>query len=249
MKNTTASTITEEQPLTATQRKLSEDYIPLVKSIVAKFRNHLPNGLDLDDVYSIGIYGLMVAIRHYDESKGTAFGAYAGLRIRGAILDEFRRLDWMPRKLRAEARRIQQVSGQLEQEFGRQANDEEMSDALGMELYDYRTLKEKTRPVSVVHLDEAVNEGDEKGPNLQSIITDLTQLNAREHTEEQETIERIRRAIVDLPDMSKKVVAMYYYENMRLSEIAAVFGLSESRICQIHSKAVQEIRSVLLKVA
>lgn len=235
--------------LTAEQARLAQDYQPLVKSIVGKFRNHLPAGLEMDDVYGIGLYGLMVAIKNYDTDKGRAFGAYAALRIRGAILDEFRRMDWMPRKLRTEARRVQQVQSQLEQAHGRVATDREVSAALEMPLNAYRNLKERTRPLNLVHMDEVLDDAQTDSASMQNVISDLTQLNAREATEEREVLEQIRRAIVDLSDVAKKVVAMYYYENMRLSEIAEVFGLSESRICQIHSRAVQDIRERLLRVA
>jgi len=247
----TAAVLQNPQPehLTPEQEQLAKNYLPLVKSIVSKFRNHLPTSLEMEDVYGIGIYGLMVAVKHYDPSKGRAFGAYAALRIRGAILDELRRLDWMPRKLRGEAKKLQQVRNELEQTLGGAVTDKDMSREMGMKLDRYRFLKEKTRPVTMVHLDDSSRESEESGPSLQNIISDLTQLNARERVEEKEVIERIRIAIMHLPEMSKKVVAMYYYENMRLSEIAAVFSLSESRICQIHSKAIQDIRVQLQKVA
>lgn len=233
----------------ASRMELAERYLPLVKSIVARMRMHLPPSLDVEDVCSIGIYGLMSALQNYDPNKGTAFGAYASMRIRGAILDELRKLDWMPRKLRAQARRVGALKNELEQELGRVPEDAEVAEALGLSLNEYLALDDDLRPISIVNLDALFEEGDSSGSSsLHEVIDDRTEVNAREYMEDRETIGLLRQAITELPEMPRKVLAMYYFEEMRLAEIAAVFNLSESRICQIHSKAVIQLRQAIRRM-
>lgn len=233
---------------TETTQNLAERYLPLVKSIVSKMRMHIPDSMDVEDVYSIGVYGLMSALHNYDPKKGAAFGAYASLRIRGAILDELRRIDWMPRKLRARAKEVNKIKAALEQELGRVPNAIEMAEALDIEEIEYMKLEEKLRPVILVNLDTLFGEDASDSNSLHEVIPDLNEVNAREFAEDKETIELMKKTLYQLPEIPRKVLAMYYFENMRLAEIAEVFELSESRICQIHSKAISQLRTAIMKI-
>jgi len=230
--------------------ELAERYLPLVKSIVGKMRMHLPPALEVADVYSIGVSGLMQALHHYDPKKGTAFGAYASLRIRGAILDELRRLDWLPRKMRSQAKQLNEIRDQLTQALGREPQDEELAEALGMPVQDFKQLQEQVQPITLVNLDQLFGDGgqDSQRGSLHEAIEDRTQANARDRVEDSETIDLIREGIKQLPDIQRKILAMYYFEDMRLAEIAAAFELSESRISQIHSKAISRLRSIVQRM-
>lgn len=229
--------------------EMAERYLPLVKSIVAKMRMHLPPSMDVEDVYGIGVSGLMQALHHYDPKKGTAFGAYASLRIRGAILDELRRLDWLPRRMRSQARQLGEVRNQLTQALGREPKDDEIAEALGLTTADFRQLEEQVQPITIVNLDKLFgDDAQDSGGSLHEAIEDRTQPNARDRIQDAETVALIREGIEQLPDIQRKILAMYYFEDMRLAEIAAAFQLSESRISQIHSKAIAKLRTLVQRL-
>jgi RNA polymerase sigma factor for flagellar operon FliA len=230
---------------------LLERYLPLVKSIVARMRIYFPSSVDMDDLYSIGISGLVTAVRRCDPDKTESFASYAALRIKGAILDELRRMDWIPRSDRLLAKKLHRVLNDLEQNLKRPATEAEAADAMGMSVGEYARLLDTIRPITFISLDsQSGNDtGESEGGEIHEVVADSTEPDARDTAEKRETIVLLKERIKQLPDLPRRVLMMYYYEGMRLAEIAEVFGLTESRICQIHAQAVLSLRTYLDRVS
>jgi RNA polymerase sigma factor for flagellar operon FliA len=226
------------------ERELIERYLPLVRNVVDRIKLNLPAHVDADDLYSVGVTGLMAAVRKYDPTQDSTFAAYATMRIRGAVLDELRRLDWCPRRARAKARKIKEVINEIEQSTGGPASEEEVQQRLGLSTKEYNRWMEEARPVTFVAIDGSADD-DHEGASLHEVIADENNVLARDRMEHEELLQLVSQRIQQLPDIPRKILAMYYFENMRLAEIAAVFGLTESRICQIHSQTVLALRASL----
>jgi RNA polymerase sigma factor for flagellar operon FliA len=225
------------------ENSLVEQYLPLVRSIVGRLAMSLPDHVDASDLHSAGLIGLVQAMRNYDMDCGTSFESYARVRIRGAMLDELRRMDWVPRTVHEKARRIQQTLGALEQKLGRNPTDEEMAKALNVTVEDYGGLLNEIRPAAFVCLDStACADGSDNG-SLYEVIADPNDESPLDEVSRNELKEVVFERIQQLPDIQRKVLALYYHEDLHLREIAAVFGLTESRICQIHSQAILSIRA------
>ena len=217
-------------------------HLSLVKTVVGRMRVYLPSHLDVDDLHSVGLTGLMSAVRKYNPAHGNTFHGYAMLCIRGAVLDELRRMDWMPRGLRAKAKQLRDTLANLENQQGRAVSEEEAASALGMGLDEYRALLDEVRPISFVTIDGDAD-GEADGVDLHETIADDNQPLPGEALERRELLAVVADHIQRLPDMQRKVLALYYHEGMRLSEIAAVFNVTESRISQIHTQAVLTLRA------
>lgn len=227
---------------------LVEKFLPLVKSVVDRMKIFLPSTLDIEDLYSVGATGLMAAVRKYDMAQSAAFPAFASIHIRGAVRDELRRMDWTPRSVREKAKLVREALEGLEQRLGRPALESEVASEMGLPLESYWDLLDQIRPVSFVPLDNAFA-GEEGGENpLHEKVSDEAQENARESLEKREVLNLVAEQIKKMPDLPKKILAMYYFENMRLAEIALVFRLSEGRISQIHTQAVLSLRNFLKRI-
>jgi RNA polymerase sigma factor for flagellar operon FliA len=226
------------------ERELIERYLPLVRNVVDRIKLNLPTHVDVDDLYSVGVTGLIAAVRKYDPSQDNTFAAYASMRIRGAVLDELRRLDWCPRRARAKARKIKEVINEIEQATGNPAEEAEIQQRLGLTTKEFNRWMEEARPVTFVAIDGPADE-DHEGTSLHEVIADENNELTRDRMEHEELLQLVAQRIQQLPDIPKKILAMYYFENMRLAEIAAVFGLTESRICQIHSQTVLALRATV----
>jgi RNA polymerase sigma factor for flagellar operon FliA len=236
------------RPGSAAEAQLVEQYVPLVKNVVGRLAMTLPPHVDGEELYSAGLSGLLNAVRNYNPRAGTAFETYARLRIRGAVLDELRRMDWVPRSVHSKARKVQAVMNQIEQKKGRPATEVEMAAALKLSEKDYRQWLEEIRPATFVCLDAAFNNGDfDDGFSQYEGLADARQENPVDGTFRREVSQFIAERLKALPDMQRKVLALYYFEDMRLREIAEAFGLTESRICQIHAQAILAIKSHLTK--
>lgn len=227
------------------ENELIERYLPLVRNVVDRIKINLPSHIDADDLYSVGVTGLLAAVRKYDPEQGKTFAAYTMMRIRGAILDELRRLDWCPRRTRARARQLKEAINTVEQKLGRVATEAEMCKELGISPKEYLKWVDDTRPVSFTTLDEPVQGTEGEGATLHEVIRDENDVTGRENLEKAELLEILVKRMEELPDTTRKVLSMYYFENMRMAEIAAVFGLTESRICQIHTQAILGLRAFL----
>lgn len=231
------------------QKALFETYLPLVRSIVARIKINLPPHIDEQDLNSVGITGLISALKKYDPEQKKSFGSYAAMRIRGAILDELRRMDWMPRNARTNFKKLRKTVEELEQRIGRPAESEEIRAELGMTHKEYNQLMAEVRPISFLPLDNASsNSDDSESANLNEIIPDEGVVPVTTKMEKDEVTQLVAERINQLPEVPRKVLAMYYFQDMRLAEIAEVFGLTESRICQIHSQAIISLRSYITSV-
>jgi RNA polymerase sigma factor FliA len=235
------------RPGSSTEADLVEKYLPLVRAVVARLAMTLPPHVDSEDLYSAGLGGLLNAVRQYDPTAGTAFETYARLRIRGAILDELRRMDWVPRSVHTKARKVQLAMQQLEQSKGRLATDEEVAKALKISASEYQEWLEEIRPATFICLDAAFNSEFDDSLSQYESLPDQRQENPLDGAFRREVAKLITDRLQQLPEMQRKVLALYYFEDMRLREIADAFGLTESRICQIHAQAITSIKNYLQK--
>lgn len=223
---------------------LIERFLPMVRSIVERMRMNLPSHIEVDELYSVGVTGLIAAVRNFDHDRGKTFAGYVSVRVRGAILDELRRLDWCPRRTRAKGRRLRDAVALLEQSLGREPTEEEVRGELGLSAKDYVRLLDEIRPVTFIALDDAsAGHGEGEGAFLHETIADPAAPNVRDLMEKDELIKLVSARIDRLPEAQRKVLAMYYFDGLRLAEIAEVYGVTESRICQIHSQAIIGLRA------
>ena len=231
-----------------TENALVEKYLPLVSSAVARLAMTLPDHVDQGDLHSVGLVGLLQALRNFDPACGASFETFARLRVRGAMLDELRRMDWVPRTVHEKARRIQNTMAELEQKLGRVPSEAEMAKALNLSAAEYAGLLNEVRPAAFVCLDavNALEEGD--GGSLYEVIADEDGESPLEQTSRAELKQVIFGRLKEMPEIQRKVLALYYAEDLHLREIAEVFGLTESRICQIHSQAILAIRSYVQRL-
>ena len=225
--------------------KLILQYSPLVKYVAGRVSTGLPANIEHADLVSYGIFGLIDAIDKFEPSRGNKFETYAISRIRGAIIDELRAIDWVPRSVRSKAREIEKAIARLEAQLARVPTDAEIAAHMGISLGDLRSLYQQISFVSVVALDELMTVGGERGDSLPLIET-LQDSGTEDPVAafESEEMKRIlMEAINKLPEREKIVVTLYYYEGLTLAEIGQVLGVTESRICQMHTKAVLQLRS------
>ena len=226
---------------------LLENHLPLVKSIVDRMKRQLPARIEIEDLYSVGVTGLVAAAQNFRETKNKSFIPYASIKIRGAVLDELRRMDWMSRSGRSRAKQLGTLISRFEQEQGCAVGPEKLCEELDISGKELNALMDQVRPIEVISLD-GPEESEESGHSLHEIIPDETGISASERLEQKELTELIAERIKELPKVPKRVLAMYYYEGMKLADIATAFGLTESRICQIHTQTVAQLRSYLLNL-
>jgi RNA polymerase sigma factor for flagellar operon FliA len=218
----------------------------LVKYVAGRMSSGLPAHVEESDLISYGLGGLISAIERFDLSREIKFETYAITRIRGAIIDELRTLDWVPRSVRARAREIERANMRLEARFQRAPTDEEMATELEISLGDFQEALVQISNSTIVALDELwhVSGGGDQ-VSLLDTLPDRGALDPQQAIDESELRDRIAYAIAALPEREKLVVALYYYENLTLREIGEVLGVTESRVSQLHTKAVLRLRSKL----
>ncbi|OQX30862.1 MAG: RNA polymerase sigma factor FliA [Candidatus Sedimenticola endophacoides] len=213
----------------------------LVKRIAYHLMNRLPPSVQVDDLIQSGMIGLLEAGRNYDPSQGASFETYAGIRIRGAMLDEIRRSDWTPRSVHRKARQVAEVMRRIENEVGRDARDVEVADALEMSLEEYHRILLDASSSRLFSVDELQSVGElpqRRGENNGAdALLDNVQHDEFRHS--------LADAIAGLPDRERLVMSLYYDEELNLREIGKVLGVSESRVCQIHSQAALRLRARL----
>ena len=222
--------------------------LPLrVRLIARRIHERLPESVSLDDLVSTGVVGLISAIERFDMSRETKFETYAMTRIRGAIIDELRTLDWAPRSVRARARQIEGVNVKLESRLQRAPTDEEMATELGTTIPEFHEHLLQIANSTIVALDELWSGTDAGGDQVSLLDTlpDRAAPDPQMLVDESELRERVSDAIAALPEREKLVIALYYYENLTLREIGEVLGVTESRVSQLHTKAVLRLRSKL----
>ena len=229
------------------RERLILHYSPLVKYVAGRVGVGLPPNIEQADLVSYGIFGLIDAIEKFDISRAIKFETYAISRIKGAIIDELRAIDWIPRSVRYKAREVEKAYAALEARLHRTPTEPEVAEELGIGLDELHTIFSQVSFVNVIALDELLNVGGERGDKV-SLVDTLEDTRAEDPVaafETEETKYLLARAINTLPEREKIVVTLYYYEGLTLAEIGQVLGVTESRICQMHTKAVLQMRSKL----
>jgi RNA polymerase sigma factor FliA len=232
---------------TGARERLVVAYSPLVKYVAGKLGAGLPAHVEEADLISYGLGGLISAIERFDPTRETKFETYAMTRIRGAIIDELRTLDWAPRSVRARAREIERINIKLESRLQRAPTDEEMAVELGTSTAEFHEQLLQIANSTIVALDELWGGTDVSGDQVSLLDTlpDRAAPDPQLLIDESELRERVSDAIAALPEREKLVIALYYYENLTLREIGEVLGVTESRVSQLHTKAVLRLRSKL----
>jgi len=222
-------------------------YAPLVKYVAGRMSSGLPAHVEEADLISYGLLGLISAIERFDPSREIRFETFAITRVKGSIIDELRSLDWVPRSVRAKAREIERANAKLEHQLHRAPTDQEMADALGVSAEDFQESLVKISNSSVVALDELWTVSDSSGDtvSLLDTIQDPEAVDPSHEMDLTDMKDRLADAIARLPEREKLVVALYYYENLTLREIGEVLGVTESRVSQLHTKAVLRLKSRL----
>src|SRR4051812_45327421 len=229
------------------RERLVVAYSPLVKYVSGRMASGLPAHVEESDLISYGLVGLISAIERFDLDREIKFETYAITRIKGAIIDELRSLDWVPRSVRSRAREIERANQKLEHKLQRAPSDEEMSAELQMTVDEFQEALLQISNSTVAALDELWSVSDASGDQV-SLLDTITDENAPDPAavvDQAELKDRVADAISRLPEREKLVVALYYYENLTLREIGEVLGVTESRISQLHTKAVLRLRSRL----
>jgi RNA polymerase sigma factor for flagellar operon FliA len=230
------------------REEIIKKYLYLVKYVAGRVAIGLPPNVDFNDLVSYGILGLLDAINKYDVSQGNKFETYAVSRIRGSIMDELRKLDWAPRLLRKKAREIDRKCKELEEKHGRSATDDEVAQALNISQAELNSVYSDLNSTTFLSLDEVWQNDDGNKPisRLQT-VEDCLITNQFHYLQQAEVKAILAQAINQLPEKEKLVVVLYYYENLTLREIGEILDVSESRVCQIHTKVVTRMRAGLLK--
>jgi RNA polymerase sigma factor for flagellar operon FliA len=222
-------------------------FSPLVKYVAGRMSTGLPAHVEEADLISYGLLGLISAIERFDPSREIKFETFAMTRIKGSIIDELRSLDWVPRSVRAKAREIERANSKLEHQLHRAPTDQEVADELGMEMEEFQDALTRISNSSVIALDELWTLSDSSGDqvSLLDTIQDPDAVDPAQAMDVTETKDRLAESIARLPEREKLVIALYYYENLTLREIGEVLGVTESRVSQLHTKAVLRLKSAL----
>ena len=229
------------------KNKLIETYFPLVKNVAERMLMTLPASVELDDLVSMGTFGLIEAIQRFDIDRGVMFKTYCVNRIRGAILDELRALDWVPRLVRHKSSTVDKVGGRLMSKLGRDPTVWEMADELELDVAEYQRIEKDSKPVSMLSLSEEASDGSEDGGGNR--IVDLVQDERGEDPFREMHLNDLRDlAVKTLNRKEQIVVTLYYFEQLSMKEIAKVLGLTESRVCQIHGKVIEKLRKSFDKI-
>lgn len=226
--------------------KLIIEYSPLIKYIAHRIAMRLPPHIELDDLMSAGVIGLIDAIEKYNPDKDTQFKTYAEIRIRGAILDELRAQDWVPRSVRQKASALSDVYAKLEQRLGRPADDQEVADEMGVSIEEFHELLRQAAGQAILSVEDlgGVSKDGEKR-DLMEVIAGTKETDPETLARLEEIRSIIALAIDQLPEKERLVVSLYYYEELTMKEIGEVLGITESRISQIHTKLVLRLRAKL----
>ena len=231
------------------REKLILHYAPLVKYVASRVATGLPASVEQADLVSYGMFGLIDALTKFEPGRGNKFETYAIPRIKGAIIDELRAMDWVPRSIRFKAREIEKAHTDLESMLKRQPTEQEMAERLGITRRELHDVVSQISFVSVLALDELVSVGADRGEQV-SLIDTLADrgIDPTSGVESQETRGLLAAAINELSEREKIVVTLYYFEGLTLAEIGQILGVTESRVCQIHTKAVGGLRGQLTEV-
>ena len=232
-----------EQSGKISRQPVVEDYAPLVKRIAQHLITRMPASVQLDDLLQAGMIGLLEAAQKYDAAQGASFETYAGIRIRGSIIDEMRKGDWVPRSVHRNARRINQAIASVEAREGRDATSTEVAEEMGIPIDEYHAMSQDAVCGRLFSIEESFNEDEspiDRGAFEKSTLHTPHQQAHREHLQAS-----MVKAIDTLPERERLVLSLYYDEELNLKEIGQVLGVSESRVSQIHSQAALRLRTRL----
>ncbi len=227
------------------RNQIVELYIPLVKYHAQRVWSRLPDGVDIDDLTSSGIFGLIDAVEAFDLTRDVKFETYCAPRIRGAMLDELRSMDWVPRLVRTKAKRLSEATKTLDEKLGRQPTDQELADFLQISVEELKKLTASATAVNVVSLNKKWSETDSSKEVSELDI--LEDMKGEDPTERLQKIDTMRLVTKGLKRNERLILLLYYYQDMTMKEIGATLDLSESRVSQIHSSIVQRLQMQLSK--
>ncbi|MCK5672457.1 MAG: RNA polymerase sigma factor WhiG [Spirochaetales bacterium] len=226
-----------------------KQYAPLVKYVAGKVAMGMPHNVEFDDLVGFGVFGLFDAIKKFDPDKHVKFKTYAVTRIRGAIFDELRSIDWVPRSVRQKTREIEDTIHRLESSLGRAASDQELANEMRMTTKEFQKTMMKISGTSILSLNDVWYTGDDNDKvSIVDSIESPSSLNPDIIVEKGEIKRVIVQAITELPEKEKKVLVLYYYEDLTLKEIGKILEVTESRISQLHTKAIMRLRSKLTNI-
>ncbi|HHO74850.1 MAG TPA: FliA/WhiG family RNA polymerase sigma factor [Deltaproteobacteria bacterium] len=242
--------LTEEQKLNPKIRaRVINEFSPLIKYIASRIAIRLPPHIDLNDLINAGVIGLIDAIEKFDASKQIKFKTYAEFRIRGAILDELRSMDWVPRSVRQKARRVEDAYSRLEYSLGRPASDEEVACEMNVDIDSFHKLLSETASVSLLSLDDlGEDDSDLSRRNLLEYVLQDEKDWPSHKIRFAEIRDMVAKSIQSLPEKERMVISLYYYDELTMKEIGHVLKFTESRVSQIHTKAVLRLRSKMQKI-
>jgi RNA polymerase sigma factor for flagellar operon FliA len=229
------------------RERLIIEYAPLVKTIVGRLRMKLPSHVGQDDLLSAGTIGLLDAIDKFDETKGVEFKSYAEFRIRGAVIDELRSMDWVPRSVRKNEKRLQEAYAKVEKEKMRPAHDEEVAEELDVGIEEFHRLLDQVRGVSILNEEEICDLAPQQGAmdSKWSMNWAIKGTDPFQSVRLNEVKKVIAEAIERLPKNERTVMTLYYYEELTMKEIGNVMGYTESRVSQLHTKSVLRLKNSL----
>lgn len=223
------------------REKIILEYAPLVKVVAGRLSMYLGYNVEYEDLVSYGIFGLIDAIDKFDFLKDVKFETYASLRIRGSILDQIRKMDWIPRTIRQKQKKIDAVIKEMEVRYGRTATDEEIAEGLGISGDEYLDWQSQMKITNVVSLNEFLEQGSEV--SNEASHTRSTQFDSPEEVLERDELKKmLAEALELLTEKERKVIVLYYYEELTLKEISSILEVSESRISQLHTRALQKMK-------
>jgi RNA polymerase sigma factor FliA len=226
------------------RNRLVEEYLPLVQHVLGRLTIHLPVTLDREDLFEVGVLGLMQATQTFNPAKGAAFKTHAFTTIRGAILDEIRKHDPIPRSRRDRVRLLDQVERKLSDELGRTATPEEIAQAAGLTIEQVEESLVNAHGATMLSLEDQASD-DGEGPRLSKCLALPRCDDPADQAARAELKEQLATAIVNLPERERRVIVLYYAEGLRLKEIGTVLGITESRVCQLHARAVMRLNQEL----
>lgn len=223
----------------AIREQLIVEYAGLVKIVAGRLGMYLGYTIEYDDLVGYGIFGLIDAIDKFELTKGVKFETYASLRIRGSILDQIRKMDWIPRTLRQKQKKLETAIRDLETKYGRQASNDELADELGVTVEELEELVNQTQIANLVSLDEYL----EQGSDVRVEYGNTPRFEEPEMIVERQELKKILAEAIDsLTENEQKVIAFYYFEELTLKEISKILEVSESRVSQLHTKALRKMR-------
>ncbi|MEM6545533.1 MAG: RNA polymerase sigma factor FliA [Pseudomonadota bacterium] len=214
---------------------LVREYLPLVQRIALRLKAKLPPDIEVDDLLQVGLMGLLRAKDSYDPAQGASFSTYAGIRIKGAMLDEIRANDWLPRSIQSQFRQVSEAIESLDAQLGRPAQDAEIAEALGTSLEEYQQLAGRLACARMTHIEDSE----------EAAMAESEHANPFQEVGDEASRRALADAIQNLPEKERLMMSLYYSEDLNLKEIGAVLGVSESRVSQIHGQALARLRSAL----